>query len=57
MRKSKKELEAHRGWSSKDNPTYTSGIVRRLRMKKKRKAGKKATKWQNNGKKSNIWMT
>ena len=30
-------------------------IARRLSMKKKRKAGKKATKWQNNGKRSNIW--
>ena len=32
------------------------GIAPRLR-KKKRKAGKKATKWQNNGKRSNIWKT
>ena len=36
---------------------YKDGIARRLRMKKKRKAGKKATKWQNNGKRSNIWKT
>ena len=30
------------------NP-YEDGNARRLRLKKKRKAGKKATKWQNNG--------
>ena len=31
---------------------------RRLRMKKKKKKDrKKATKWQNNGERSNIWMT
>ena len=55
MRKSKKELEAHRGRSSKDKTPYQSGIARRLRMKKK--VGKKATKWQNNGKRSHTWMT
>ena len=30
-------------------------IARRLRMKKKKKAGNKATKWQNNVKRSNTW--
>ena len=49
MRKSKKELEAHRGCPSKDKTPYKGGIARRLRMKKE-KAGKKATKWENNGK-------
>ena len=56
MRKSKKELEAHRGWSSKDKTPYKGGIARRLRTKKKT-VGKKAIKWQNNGKRRNIWMT
>ena len=42
----KKELEALRGWPWKDNTPYKDGIARRLRMKKKKKAGKKATKWQ-----------
>ena len=49
MRKSKKLLEALRGWLSKDETSYKDGIVRRLRMKKK-KVGKKATKWQDIGK-------
>ena len=56
MRKSKKELEALRGWLSKDKTPYKGGIARRLRMIKK-KVGKKATKWQDNGKRSNIWRT
>ena len=56
MRKSKKELEALRGWPSKDETPYKGGLARRLRMKMK-KVGKKATKWQDNGKRSNIWMT
>ena len=38
----------------RQNP-YKGGIARRLRMKKKN-VGKKATKWQDNGKRSNIWM-
>ena len=38
----------------KGKTPYKDGIAPRLR-KKKRKAGKKATKWQNNGKRSNIW--
>ena len=45
-----------RGLPSKDKTPYKGGIARRLRMKKK-KVGKKATEWQNNGKMSNIWMT
>ena len=56
MRKSKKELEALRRWPSKDKTPYKGGIARRLRMKKK-KVGKKAAKWQDIGKRSNIWMT
>ena len=56
IRKSKKELEALRGWPSRDKTPYKGGITRRLRVKKK-KVGKKATKWQDNGKRSNIWMT
>ena len=56
MRKSTKELEALRGWPSRDKITYKGGIARRLRVKKK-KVGKKTTKWQDNGKRSNIWMT
>ena len=39
----------------KGKTPYKDGIARRLRMKKERKAGKKATKWQNNGKRSNNW--
>ena len=54
MRKSKKEFEALRGWPSKDKTPFKGGIARRLRMKKKKKVGKKATKWQDNGKRSNI---
>ena len=57
MRKSKKELEALRGWPSEDKTPYKGGIARRLRMKKKKKVGKKATKWQDTGKRSNMWMT
>ena len=30
------------------------GTALRLRKKKRRKAGKKATKWENNGKRSNT---
>ena len=41
-----KELEGY--------TAYKAGIARRWRMKKK-KVGKKATKWQNNVKRSNIW--
>ena len=41
----------------KGKTPYKDGIARRLTMKKKRKAGKKATNWQNNGKRSNIWKT
>ena len=33
----------------KDETLNRDGIARRLRLKKKMKAGKKATKWQNNG--------
>ena len=51
-----KESEALGGWPWKDKTSYKFGIARRLRMKKK-KAGKKATKWQNSGKRSNIWKT
>ena len=54
MRKSK-ELEALRGWPSKDKTPFKGGTALRLRMKKK--VGKKATKWQDNGKRSNSWMT
>ena len=57
MRKSKKEIEALRRWPSKDETPYKGGKARRLRMKKKKKVGKKETKWQDNGKRSNIWMT
>ena len=39
----------------KGETPYKDGIARRLRMKKKRKTCKKATKWQNNGKRSNTW--
>ena len=58
MRKFKKELEALRGWPSKDRTPHIGGIARRMRMKKK-KVGKKVTKWQENGKmsNSNIWVT
>ena len=54
--KSRKELETLRRWLWKDKLPYKGGIARRLRMKKKKKAGKKATKRQNNGNRSNIWM-
>ena len=37
--------------------SHKGGIARRLRMKKKKEVDKKATKWQDNGKRSNIWMT
>ena len=57
MRKSKEELEVLRGWPSKDKTPYKGGTVRRLRMKKKKNIGKKATKWQDTGKRSKIWMT
>ena len=40
----------------RQNP-YKGEIARRLRMKKKKRIGKKATKWQDNGKRSNIWTT
>ena len=39
----------------KGKTLYKDGIARRLSLKKKRKAGKKVTRWQNNGKRSNIW--
>ena len=39
----------------KGKTPYKDGIARRLRMKKERKAGKKVTKWQNNGRRSNNW--
>ena len=55
MRKSKKESEALRGWHSKDKTPYKGGMARRLRMKKK-KVDKKATKWRDNGKRSNVGM-
>ena len=57
MRKPKKELEALRRWPSTDKTPYKGGIARRLRMKKKKKVGKKGNKWQDNGKRNNIWMT
>ena len=50
MRKSKKELEALRRWPWKGKTPYKGVIARRLRMKKKKKVGKKATIWQDNGK-------
>ena len=50
------EVEALRGWPSKDKTPHKGGIARRLRMKKK-KVGKEATEWQDNGKRSNIRMT
>ena len=58
MRKSKKELEALRGWPSKEKTPYKDGIARRLRMKKKKeKVDKKANKWQDNEKRNNILVT
>ena len=39
-----------------EGQNHKHGIARRFRMKKK-KAGKKSTKWQDNGKRTNIWMT
>ena len=56
-KKEKKAKEANKDKGLKGNTEYKDGIARRLRMKKKRKAGKKATKWQNNWKRSNIWKT
>ena len=53
----KKELEALRGWLWKDKTPFKGVIARRLRTKKKKKVGQKATKWQNNGKMINICMT
>ena len=52
MRQSKKELEALRGWPSKDKTPYKGGIARRLRMKKKKKkkkVGKKAKRTMGRG--------
>ena len=36
--------ERKKDWERANSP-YKAGIARRLRMKKRRKAGKKATKW------------
>ena len=47
--------EGKENWRAK--PRTKMGIARRLRLSKKRKAGKKATKWQNHGKRSNTWKT
>ena len=38
----------------KGKTPYKDGIAHSLRLKKKRKAGKKATKWQNIGKRSTL---
>ena len=57
MKTSKKEVEALSGWRSKDKTPCKGGAACRLRMKKKKKVGKKATKWQDNEKRKNIWMT
>ena len=32
-----------------------AGIARRLKAKKRRKAGKKGTKWQSSGRRRNKW--
>ena len=55
MRSLKKELEALGGWPWKDKTPYKDGTARRLRMKMKRNAGKKATKWQNKWERSDTW--
>ena len=54
-KKSKKEIEALGGWPSKDKTPYKGGIAHRLRMKKKKRVGKKTTKWQEDDQVAGQW--
>ena len=49
-RRKMRKIEDGIRWPSRDKTPCKGGTTRRLRMKKK-KVGKKATKWQDNGKK------